>query len=457
MRTLEDKLRDFASPVDMLRNAPTGPYVFPVVPEFSNWRDEQRAWMETAVLFDQSFHMTDIYLEGPDVVRLLSDVAVNGFATFGRSKAKQLVACNDDGRVIGDAVLFGLENDRVCIVGRPALGNWVQFHAETGGYRVEVTRDERVLDGDGRRLTFRFQVQGPNAAEIIEAASGVRLSDIPFFSLGELAIGGVQLRALNHSMARMPGLELVGPAADRDRVIEVLLSAGAEHGLRRAGARAYSSVATESGWIASPTPAIYSGESTKRYREWLSADGWEANISLGGSFVSPSIGDYYQTPWDLGYGRLVKFDHDFIGREALERLVDAPHRRKVWLRWDREAVVGVFASMLGPGEPAKYLDMPAAHYATLPFDSVILDHDLVGLSTYPTYTVNARDWFSLAMVDDAHAEEGAELTIVWGEPEGGTAKPVVERHVQAEIPVVLSTVSPAHRSRPAEARAHVTS
>jgi glycine cleavage system aminomethyltransferase T len=444
--SLEDRLRGFESPVEMLRNAPTGPYAFPVPAEFSNWRDEQRAWTESAVLFDQSFHMTDVYLEGPDVVRLLSDVAVNSFATFGRNKAKQLVACNDDGRVIGDAVLFGLEDDKVCVVGRPALGNWLQYHAETGGYRVTVTRDERVLDGDGRRLTFRFQVQGPNAAAILEEASGARLEEIPFFGLAEISIAGVPVRALNHGMARMPGLELVGPAEGRGPVIEALLAAGAGHGLRRGGGRAYSTVAIESGWIPSPTPAIYLGESTRAYREWLPADGWEASISLGGSFVSPSIDDYYQTPWDLGYGRLVKFDHDFVGREALERLADAPHRRKVWLRWDRDAVLGVFASMLGPGEPAKYMDVPAAHYATLPFDSVLAGGELVGLSTYPVYTSNVRDWFSLAMVDEAHAEDGAELTIVWGEPDGGTTKPVVERHIQVEIPAVLSTASPARRS-----------
>ena len=39
----------------MLRNSPLGPYVYPVVPsEFTNWRDEQRAWKETCVLFNQS-------------------------------------------------------------------------------------------------------------------------------------------------------------------------------------------------------------------------------------------------------------------------------------------------------------------------------------------------------------------------------------------------------------------
>ncbi|HXO53692.1 MAG TPA: hypothetical protein VN888_22310, partial [Mycobacterium sp.] len=63
--------------VGMLRNAPMGNFAFPYKPEYSNWRDEQQAWATTAVLFDQSTHMTDVYFKGPDVKRLFSETAVN--------------------------------------------------------------------------------------------------------------------------------------------------------------------------------------------------------------------------------------------------------------------------------------------------------------------------------------------------------------------------------------------
>ena len=36
--------------------------------------------------------------------------------------------------------------------------------------------------------------------------------------------------------------------------------------------------------------------------------------------MSDDIEDYYTNPWDLGYGSFVKFDHDFIGRDALEAI-----------------------------------------------------------------------------------------------------------------------------------------
>ncbi|MGZ4295042.1 MAG: hypothetical protein ACXVRM_12435 [Solirubrobacteraceae bacterium] len=103
---------------------------------------------------------------------------------------------------------------------------------------------------------------------------------------------------------------------------EAIVSAGEEFGLRQVGGRAYSSNALESGWIPSPLPAIYTGDALADYRRWLPAAGYEGAASLGGSFYSDDIEDYYFTPWDLGYGHLVKFDHDFIGRDALASMAE---------------------------------------------------------------------------------------------------------------------------------------
>lgn len=434
---LEQKLQEYPNPVAMLRHAQVGGYQFPFAPEYTNWRDEQEAWQKSVVLFDQSFHMTDVYFEGPDVKRLLSDVAVNTFKNFGADRAKQIVACNDDGYVIGDAILFGHTDEKVSVVGRPSVPNWVEFHARTGGYDVKITRDERTVSNDGSRLIYRYQIQGPNALELIKSVHEGPFPEIPFFHLGNLKIAGKKVRALNHNMSRMGGLELHGPVADGPAVLAALLEAGPAFGLLRGGSRAYSTVSPESGWIPSPMPAIYAGESMKPYREWLPANGFEANASLGGSFYSDRIEDYYQTPWDLGYGRHVKFDHDFIGRAALEAKADQPHRRKLWLRWNNEDVLRVFASQLGHGERCKSMETPNAYYSILPFDKVSIGDRMVGLSTYTVYTANVRSWFSLAMIDEDVAD-GTDVTVVWGEEDGGSRKPIVERHVQTPIRATVS-------------------
>ena len=89
-KSLEDRLQAAGGPLKMLRESQTGPYVYPVVPpEYSNWRDEQRAWRETCILFNQSFHMTDMYVEGPDAPRLLEHLGVNTSATSSSSTSNR--------------------------------------------------------------------------------------------------------------------------------------------------------------------------------------------------------------------------------------------------------------------------------------------------------------------------------------------------------------------------------
>ena len=438
-RNLEDLLQSAGSPVELARNSQIGPYVYPAVPsEFSNWRDEQRAWRETCALFDQSHHMTDLSIEGPDAIRLLSALGVNSFATFEVGKAKQFVACNPDGYVIGDGILFFLDENRLRLVGRPSAHNWVQYHAETQGYDVELKRDERTaVNPTGRRELYRYQLQGPTAPQVLEKATDGPVPEIKFFNLGEVAIAGRTVRALHHGMSGAPGHELFGPWEEGEEVRAAILEAGEEFGLRQVGARVYATNTLESGWIPSPLPAVFTSKEMEAYRQWLPAKGYEATGSLGGSFYSDDIEDYYLTPHDLGYWPFVKFDHDFIGREALEQIADQPRRKKVTLAWNGDDVARAMETMFEKGEAVKYIDLPLSNYATWPYDKVLHDDEVVGLSTFSGYSYNERAQLSLAMVD-VDIEIGTEVTLVWGEENGGSAKPVVERHVQAELRAVVS-------------------
>jgi glycine cleavage system aminomethyltransferase T len=217
-----------------------------------------------------------------------------------------------------------------------------------------------------------------------------------------------------------------------------LVEAGAKHGMRLVGGRCYSSNALESAWIPSPLPAIYSGEAMRPYREWLTTNHYEARASIGGSYVPDHISGYYLTPWDLGYGPFVKFDHDFIGRAALEKLATRPHRKKVTLALDDVSVTDALYTMFDPGLRAKFIEFPSAVYSMHPFDLITADGRPVGLSTWIGYSANEGKMLTLAMVDEAHAAPGTEVTLLWGEPDGGTSKPAVERHKQVEIKAIVS-------------------
>ena len=259
--------------------------------------------------------------------------------------------------------------------------NWVTYHAETAGHDVEVQFDQRTaLRNDGRRRHYRFQVQGPNAMAVIEKALGHAPEDLKFFNMRAEQIAGVEVTALRHGMAGQPGWELFGPWEEYEAVHEALVSAGQDLGLTLVGGRAYGSNAIESGWIPSPLPAVYTGEGLKAYRQWLPAAGYEGSASLGGSFLSADIEDYYLTPWDLGYGHLVKFDHDFVGREALERMADGEHRTKVTLVLNDEDVTRTIGTMFQDTDRAKFIEWPNAVYAMHQYDNVTVGGETVGVS-----------------------------------------------------------------------------
>jgi vanillate/3-O-methylgallate O-demethylase len=452
---LQELLDASGNTVDLLRNSQIGAYVYPVVPyEFSNWRREQRAWRETAVLFDQSHHMVNLFLRGPEALKLISETGINNVADFPVDRAKQFVPVTPSGHVIGDGILFHLDEEEFVWVGRAPVANWLSYRAESGGYDVEVEKDDRSPSNPyGKAVTrkyWRFQIQGPNAWQVIEKVNGGPVEQLKFFRMSTMNAAGREVRTLRHGMAGEPGLELFGPYETYDETREAIVEAGRELGLEPCGARAYASNTLESGWIPSPLPAIYTGEELRGYREWLPAGGYEATNALAGSFVSDDIEDHYLNPWELGYGQFVKFDHDFIGREALEQIEPEEQRKKVTLAWHGEDVTKIFASLFDVDEdPFQFLDLPISNYGASSFDSVLDPNDeLVGFSLFTGYSFNERRVLSLATVDP-RVEIGDEVQVVWGEPGGGTRKKTVEPHRQL---AVRATVSPVPYSEDARLR-----
>ncbi|MFF0501828.1 hypothetical protein ACFYU5_35955 [Nocardia aobensis] len=450
--SLEQKIQESGgNPARMLRSLPANHHAFLYAPEYTTWFNEQTAWADSCVLFDQSHHMSDLTIKGPDAKRLISDTGVNSVKNLTRNRAKQYVAVGPDGDFIGDAVLFCMEEDEIRLIG-PMVGSWVDFQAQHGGYDVELRHDPTTLyHPTGQRDFWRYQLNGPLTQQIVEKAAGGPIGRIPFFQMGEFEIAGTPVRALNHTMSGVPGdeytgLELWGPAEHARRVLDTLMQAGAEFGLRRGGGVAYISSNNESGWIPAPVPAIYTHPELKAYRESVSAFSIEANLGIEGSFASDDIEDYYHTPWDLGYGRFIKFDHDFIGRSALEERAAQPHRKKVWLEWNSDDVVRVMRDSLFGEEPRpKILSIPNPIPNTAYHDSVHKGDEFVGLSIFGGYTVNIRQMVTMAVVDEPHAYDGNQVTITWGEPDGGTSRAfMAPHHTQTNIRASVRTTPPTH-------------
>jgi vanillate/3-O-methylgallate O-demethylase len=453
-QNLQEVLDQSGNVVELLRNSQIGAYIYPVVPyEFTNWRREQRAWQQTCVLFDQTHHMVNLFMRGPDALKLISETGINSVANFQVNMAKQFVPTTPAGNVIGDGILFHLDEEEFVWVGRNPAANWLSYRAETGGYNVELEYDNRSPSRPyGKAVTrafWRFQIQGPNAWQVIEKVNGGAVEQLKFFRMATMNVAGDTVRTLRHGMAGEPGLELWGPYETYDKVRDAILEAGREFGMEMCGARAYASNTLESGWIPSPLPAIYTGEELRGYREWLGADSYEAGNALAGSFVSDNIEDYYLNPWELGYGQFVKFDHDFVGRDALEKIDGDSQRKKVTLAWEAEDVEKIFNSLLDTdGDTYQFFDLPIANYGSSNFDSVLdADGNLLGYSMFTGYSANEKRALSLATVDPS-VELGTEVHVVWGEPDGGSRKTTVDaRQKQIHVRAIVSPAPYAETAR----------
>lgn len=428
-------------PVELLRNQDWPAITFPIQPEFTNWRDEQRAWMTSVAIMDQSHHMTQLFLGGSDLIPMLSGISPNTFANFRPGVAKQLISVNHAGSLIGDGILFYHSDERegLVLIGHHILIDWVRYNAEKAQsqgkdvhHRLEANS---AMRGGADPTYFRYEIQGPQADHVMEKLWGGPVPDVKFFHIADLEIAGVPVKALRHGMAGQPGFEFYGTYADGQTVIDAMMAAGAEYGIRRVGAKAYSSSPLESGWVPTPFPAIWDDDFAE-YREWLPA---ARAGSIGGSLYSTDVHDYQFTPFDLGLGRSVKFDHDFHGREALEKIAANPARRKVTLLWNSDDVAAIVRSQVEPGIPAKFLDFPKARYGFYQMDTITLDGKQVGISTDAGYVANEQLYMSLATLDN-DVPEGAVVEVVWGE-NPISRKPQVDRsHRQV---TVRATVAPA--------------
>jgi vanillate/3-O-methylgallate O-demethylase len=425
------------------------PLIIPQVPyEFTGWEREQRAWRESVALLDQSHHMQAAIVKGPDARSFLSHLACNNLEHANPSRAFQIICVSPEGDMIGDGILLQSEANEFAAVG-PFILSWIRYQAEALDFDVQVEIDARSPTyGNGfanSRPECRYQLQGPLAWALIERLNGGPINDVPFFHVTEMRVAGIRMRALRHGMAGTPGLEIWGPWERRGQIRDEILKVGEEFGIVEVGAGAYCSSGIESGWFQGAMPGIYTSESTRAYREWLTDDALEAVHMLTGSRRSNRLDDYYRTPFDLGYGRFIHFDHDFIGRDALRSKAKEPNLKKVTLAWNADDAASLLKEMMLPeGRNLRMLHLPIVNdKISVNYDTLTRQGEDAGTAHYTAYLATERAMLTLALVDEA-VSVGDEVVIGWGEAGGGYGDYIMPA---TDVIPIRAIVSPAPYSR----------
>lgn len=425
--SLQDALEKAGSPMKLLWKPKTQLWVVPVVkPEYVGWRQEQAAYSTSAAFSDLSHHMSDLFIEGPDATRLLRDVSANDYESFMIGQAKQFIPVTSQGLLLTDGILLRNDTEKYNLSGVPAAQNWVRYHGQKGGYDVEFAIDPDSSNRkDGNPKLFRYQIQGPHALAVVERCFGGPLPKTKFFHSTPVSLGGRNFRAFRHGMAGTPGYEFIGEWQDAQFVKDALFKAGESFGMIRIGGKAYFTNGIESGWIPTPTPAIYTAPELEDYRRFIGLYSFEGMRGLSGSYFSENIEDYYVSPYELGYGKSIAFNHDFIGRDALEKARDNVPRAKVTLVFNADDVRKVF------GADHDFI-LSYARYR------VEAGPALAGMTFYTAFIDPARTILSLALVDRKYAQPGTEVTVTWGDHPG----PGTDPNAELGFPKLRATVQP---------------
>ena len=317
--------------------------------EFNGWQAESLSWKKTAYIHAGLSGYGPVVFKGPDALQFLQGICTNSFDNYPIGRMKHAVMCDEGGLVTSHCILQRMSEDEFRMF---ATGPWARYMLSKTNLRVTCTV----------RTDYLFQVAGPRSLEILERVTGENLRDIGFLAFRNTRIAGITVEIGRIGMAGTLAYELHGPMSDAHEIYDAVYQSGKELGIERLGWRTYFVNHIEGGFPQQIWTFIASVEEDAGYRAFMS--GYPTTVStsikISGSVDPHDLRARYRTPLELNWHKEVKFDHNFVGRAALEAQASAPKRKTVTLRWNPDDVLDIYASLLRPGDAYKQIELPAS-------------------------------------------------------------------------------------------------
>lgn len=371
------------------------PYVQPF--EYTGWRDEQLSWEKTVYIHAGLSCAPYFRFQGPDATKFLMKHCTCTFENFPVGTGKHAITCNEKGIITSHGMLFRLDEN--CYDTYFMLSLMGYYKEEAANYDMEAVN----LTGQ----KFLFQIGGPRSLELLEKVTKSDLHDIRFMRFRNSSINGKEVRVARMGMAGTLAYELHGDTKDAYELYDLIYRAGEEFGIRRLGWHAYMMEHTICGY---PQTS---------YHFACEIPGYPDNTgNVSGSIGKETAG--YTDPYSLGWGFCVKFDHDFVGRKALEEMKANRKRKMVSLVWNHEDILKVYASQF-TDDPYCPIDEPndlAKDYRVAVHQDKVLDADgnMIGISSGRMMSLYYHEMVSQCQLDLAFCKEGTEVYVLWGEP-----------------------------------------
>lgn len=383
----------------------------PTAWEFNGWKKESMSW-KTGCYIHAGLSDSETRFTGRDVVAFFASVCTNSFAKFSHGAMKHAVMCTDAGLIATHGILQRNGEEDISFY---AGGPWPVFQALKSQLDVKA---EPVR-------SFLFQVAGPTSQAALERATDEPLGDIAFLRTRKSRIAGHEVEIGRIGMSGNLAYEVRGPLAEGAAVYDAIYRAGQGLGIERLGWRTYLVNHVEGGFPQQNWTFQSAALEDPGFHDFVPTFRRTANLT--GSVEATNTRARYRTPYELAWDKAVKFDHDFIGRVALEREAQDPQRTVATLVWNADDVLDIHASLFRAGPEYKTLDLPTSPTfvdgVLAHADHLLHDGRSVGYSSGTIYSYYFRQHMSMAVIDRAQAKIGTQVTVQWGDY-GGRIKDV---------------------------------
>jgi vanillate/3-O-methylgallate O-demethylase len=373
--------------------------------EFGGWKRESMSW-KTGCYIHTGLSGPQFRFEGPDVAAFFASICSNSFAKFPIGSMKHGVMCNEAGLVATHGILQRNAEEEYRWF---AAGPWPMYQLAKTSFNVTP----RVVRG------YLTQIAGPRALDALERATGEDLRDISFLRFRNTRIAGKTVEIGRIGMAGNLAFEVRGPMEEGPAVYDAIFKAGRDFGMERLGWRTYLVNHVEGGFPQQTWTFCAAQWQDPGFLELNEKHGFRVKPVVSGSVDPANLRARQRSPLELNWQGSVRFDHDFIGRQALETEAANPRRKTVTLRWNADDVIDIHASLLRKGEEYKTMDLPTTptwlHGTLAHADHIRKDGREVGYASGTIYSYYFREVLSMGVIDIDQASIGNEVIVQWGD------------------------------------------
>ena len=332
---------------------------------------EYHAIRFSAALFDVT-PMCKYRITGPDAAKLVDRVITRRVDRIKPMRAIYTPWCDHDGRVLDDGTVALLADGSYFWTAAEPQHGWLEAASE--GLNVTIE--------DMTEKLCALSLQGPHARDVLSAAVGRDMSDLPFFGRADVTIGGTAVGISRTGYSGDLGYELWMPFEQALPVWDALIKSGEDYTLRVAGMEALDVARLEAGLIMAGVD--YHSSRTARH---------------------PSLAI---SPYEIGMDRLVDLDKPaFIGKRALmdEVAAGGPATRLVGLELDLNVFEDAYLDL---GYPIEHPLRAWRHVTPLTRKG-----ETIGRATSGTFSPLLKRSIALGFLPVKHAEVGSTVGIEW--------------------------------------------